>query len=341
MRYPMTPNTAMTTSGQPDLQRRALELARQGDFGDEAARVNAAIIEFAPQDVSAWTRLGRCHFEQRNWDEATSALRAALQLNPAHTVATNLLNEVRKHRREAPPRAEPSTTGFGPREFGMLQSPPVGERRHALRTKVGALLETLNATHTSSLIARARRDAGAHESTLFDADVGDMDAKGRLVVYQRGGRFEPQLNLGWFSHPPFPANCMRVGLGFDFSAGGTDADSVAGCEQALSFFERFQQVLARSWSVELTRWMASDGGFIQYGDRPPATDLLPAQAVQWLVNCRDAAQLDWIFVGRWFFLDNPDHQRILGDKARLAKIIDDTMRTLYPLWLDTYRGPSV
>jgi hypothetical protein len=304
----------MTTSSQPDLQRRALELARQGDFGDEAARVNAAIIEFAPQDVSAWTRLGRCHFEQRNWDEATSALRAALQLNPAHTVATNLLNEVRKHRREAPPRAEPSTTGFGPREFGMLQSPPVGERRHALRTKVGALLETLNATHTSSLIARARRDAGAHESTLFDADIGDMDAKGRLVVYQRGGRF---------------------------SAGGPDADGVAGREQALSFFERFQQVLARSWSVELTRWMASDGGFIQYGDRPPAADLLPAQAVQWLVNCRDAAQLDWIFVGRWFFLDNPDHQRILGDKARLAKIIDDTMRTLYPLWLDTYRGPSV
>jgi hypothetical protein len=331
----------MTTSSQPNLQRRALELARQGDFGDEAARVNAAIIELSPQDVSAWTRLGRCHLEQRNWDEATSALRAALQLNPAHTVATNLLNEVRKHRREAPPRAQPSTTGFGLREFGMLQSPPVGELRHALRTKVGALLETLNATHTSSVIAKARRDAGAHESTLFDADIGDVDVTGRLVVYQRGGRFEPQFNLGWFSQPPFPANCVRVGLGFDFSSGGPDADGAAGREKALWFFERFQQVLARSWSVEFTRWMASDGTFIQYGDRPPAADLLPAQAVQWLVNCRDAARLDWIFVGRWFFLDNPDHQRILGDKAKLAKIADDTMRTLYPLWLDTYRGPNV
>jgi len=87
--------------------------------------------------------------------------------------------------------------------------------------------------------------------------------------------------------------------------------------------------------------MASDGAFLQYGAHPPAVDLLPAQAVHWLVNCRDAAQLEWVFVGRWLFLDNPDHQRILGDKAKLARIADDTMRTLYPLWLDTYRGPNV
>jgi tetratricopeptide (TPR) repeat protein len=156
----------------PDLLRRALELARLGDFGAEAISVNAAITEHTPEDVSAWTRLGRCHLEQRNWDEATTALRTALRLKPTHTVATNLLNEVRTRRSQAPPRPQPSTTGLGPREFGLLAAPVRGEAGLALRTRVGALLETLNSTHTASLITQARQDAGAHESTLFDPDIG-------------------------------------------------------------------------------------------------------------------------------------------------------------------------
>jgi hypothetical protein len=323
----------------PDLLRRALELAKQGDFGAEATQVNSAITERAPNDVAAWTRLGRCHLEQRNWEEATAALRAALRLKPTHTIATNLLNEVRKRRSQIPSPAQPSTTGFGSREFGMLASPGVGESRFTLRTKAGALLETLNSTHTASLIAEARQDAGAHESTLFDPDIGDSEGNGRLIVHQRGGRFEPQFNLGWFSHPPFPAACLRIGLGFDFSPTEGNGDGV-GREKVLAFFERFQQIVERSWKRDLTQWMASAAAFIQYADGPPAADFLPAQAVEWLINCRNAAELEWIFVGRWLFLDNPEHARILGDKAKLAKVLDDTLRTLYPLWLETYRSPT-
>jgi hypothetical protein len=84
--------------------------------------------------------------------------------------------------------------------------------------------------------------------------------------------------------------------------------------------------------------MAANGGFIQYGDRAPAVDVLPEQAVEWLLRCRNAAALEWVFVGRWLFLENSDAARILGDRARLAKIADDTFRSLYPIWLDTYRS---
>ena len=77
------------------LEKRALELMKQADFGPEAVRVNAEIIERAPKQESAWTRLGRCHLEQRNFDEAVTALRAALALNPTNGIATNLLAEVR------------------------------------------------------------------------------------------------------------------------------------------------------------------------------------------------------------------------------------------------------
>src|ERR1700681_3761715 len=105
-----------------ELERRALELVRQGDFGPEGIRVNAAIVEHPPRNESAWTRLGRCHLEQRNWDEAVVALRTALTLNPSSTVATNLLGEVRKRRALTPTASQRVTTGFSAREFAMLET---------------------------------------------------------------------------------------------------------------------------------------------------------------------------------------------------------------------------
>jgi hypothetical protein len=318
----------------PELQRRALELVKQGDFGDEAAHVNAAITETAPSDISAWTRLGRCHLEQRNWDEAVTALRTALSLNPSHTIATNLLNEVRKQRALTPTAAQRSTTGFGSREFALLSTLSASEACAALQPRIDMLLETLNATDTAARIVSARQAAGETGSKLFHANSSSAHSIGHIFVFHHGGRFEPQFNVGWFSSPPFPSSCVRIGLGFNVAPSSVEA----GQQRALVFFDRFQQTLEKSWKRELARWMAANGGFIQYGDRPPAVDLLPDQAVEWLLNCRSAAALEFIFVGRWLFLDKPDDARILADRARLGKVVDDTFRTLYPIWLGASRA---
>jgi hypothetical protein len=133
---------------------------------------------------------------------------------------------------------------------------------------------------------------------------------------------------------------VRVGLGFNFSTTGRDPDRVAGQERILAFFERFQQALDKSWKRALAEWMAASAGFIQYADHPPALDLPPERAIEWILNCRNAAALEWIFLGRWLFLDKSDDAKILGDRAKLARVVDDTCRTLFPLWLDTYAGPS-
>ena len=66
----------------------------------------------------------------------------------------------------------------------------------------------------------------------------------------------------------------------------------------LAFFERFQQTVERSWKRELARWMAANGGFLQYGARPPAIDLLPDRAIEWLLNCHNLTELEWVFIGR-------------------------------------------
>ena len=109
-------------------------------------------------------------------------------------------------------------------------------------------------------------------------------------------------------------------------------------EQVLRYLERFQRVVAKSWTRELARWMSINAGFIQYGDKPPATDLLPERAVEWLLNCQNAAALEWVFVGRWLFLDRPDDAKILANRPTLARAVDDTFRALLPLWLQTYSG---
>ena len=320
----------------PDLQRRALELARLADFGAEAVQVNAELVAIDPKQEAAWTRLGRCHLEQRDFDEAVVALRAALAINPTNGIAANLLNEVRRRRALAPTAIERATTGFAAREFAALETLSPDEAKRALGTRIELLFDAINASAIAAKIVDARRRRGEAATKLFHANSFHAESRGHIFAFHHGGRWEPQCNIGWFSHPPAPASCVRIGLGFKVSAEGRDRD--AGPERALACFERFQQTLGTSWQHELARWMGATGGFIQYADRPPAVDLLPEQAVESLLACRHAAALGWIFVGRWLFFDNAADAAVLGDRAKLAKAADDTLRTLYPLWLSAYDG---
>jgi tetratricopeptide (TPR) repeat protein len=321
-----------------DLERRALELMKQADFGPEAVRVNASIIEQAPTHEPAWTRLGRCHLEQRQFDEAVSALRAALALNPMNGVATNLLQEVRRRRALTPTAVERAITGFSAREFAMLDALSPDEAARALRPRIDTLFDAINASAIAARIVEARQRRGESGSKLFHANSVYANARGHVFAFHHGGRWEPQFNLGWFSTPTFTASCLRIGVGFNCAQGGRDPDRVAGQERVLAFFDRFQQTLEKSWKSELAHWMGANGGFIQYADHSPSVDILPERSVEWLLNCRNASALEWIFVGRWLFLDKPDEAAILGERAKLARVIDDTFRTLFPLWLGAYAG---
>ncbi len=328
------------SSPMTELEQRALECMKNGEFGPEAMEVNAAILEQAPRNVSAWVRLGRCHLEQRQWDEAVSALRGALQISPTHTVATNLLNEVRKRRALAPTAVQRATTGFSSREFALMEALPAAAASGALQPRIEALFDAVNQSSIATKIVDARQRQGERGSKLYHANSFHANATGQVVAFHHGGRWEPQFNLGWFSSPPHPANCMRIGIGFNLSTVGRDSDRASGQERVRAFFEQFQATLEKAWKRELARWMAANGGFMQYGDHPPSVDVLPERAVEWLVNCRNAAALEWIFVGRWLFLDKSDDAKVLADRAKLATLVDDTFRTLFPLWLACYAGPT-
>jgi tetratricopeptide repeat protein len=328
----------VTTADVKELERRALELMKQADFGPEAVSVNARIVEHDPTRQSAWTRLGRCHLEQRNFDEAVTALRAALTLNPTNGVATNLLAEARRRRATTPIARERATTGFSIREFTMLETLSPGEAARALQPRFSALFDTINATAIAARIAESRHRKGASESSLFHENSVQAPFTGHIFAFHHGGRWEPQFNIGWYGAPPHATRAFRVGLGFNLTRAGRDPDGAEGQERMLAFYDRFQQTIEKSWKRELAQWMGENTGFIQYSDHPPAVDLLPERAIEWLLNCRNAAAMEWVFLGRWLFLDNPQAATIVADRAKLARVVDETFRSLYPLWLGTYAG---
>ncbi len=316
----------------------------------EARRVNEELTRAAPENAAAWTRLGRCCLELGELDAATAALEAALQLNSQNMIASSLQQEVSRRRAKLsaaiPPARKPRATssskreapvvgGFGRPEFatlGQLAAPAAVE---ALAPRIEAILMALNDRPFADRIVEARHRAGQAGGKLFRRNSFYPGGAGHIYAMQHGGRWEPQLNLGFFAASRWGRNAIRAGIGFNLAQG--EADREAGQERILAQFERFQQLVSSEWRQLLTDWMNANGGFIQYGDQPPSTDMLPRDAVSWLINA-GALEHKWIFCGRWFFADRPADGETMENATKLTRAIEQTFIDLLPLWMSVYRS---
>jgi tetratricopeptide (TPR) repeat protein len=317
------------------LEQRAIEFARSSDFGADALEVNRELARLAPANEGAWTRLARCCLEQQRFDEAVSALGQVLERNPANGIAKSLQQEVIRRRALAPVRSD-AASGFTPQDFYTLGQLAPTDAVKALGHKFESLLLSLNDQRTSARIVDARNRAGQAGSKLFRRNSYYAGAHGHVFAFHHGGRWEPQFNLGMFSANPWGSSAFRIGIGFNMSPAGSDPDREAGQANTLAMFERFQQQLQSTWRGHVVDWMAKNGGFIQFGERGPATDLLPPQAVEWVVNCRNPAGIGWVFLGRWLFAERGEQAGTLGEMRKLVATIEDTFAALYPLWLSVY-----
>jgi hypothetical protein len=318
-----------------ELQRRAVELAKDNNFGPDALDVNLEITRVDAANQGAWTRLARCYLEQRRFPDAAGALATVLDLNPSNTIARSLLNEVTRRRAAALPAAE-AASGFTSHDFDALGHLAPMDAAGVLGSRIQALLLSVNDQRTSVRIVESRTRAGQSGSRLFHRNSYHAGASGHIYAYHHGGRWEPQFNIGFFSRTPWGGDWVRVGLGFNLADTGRDPDRDQGQEQIVSFFESFQRQVAGSWRSHLVEWMEKSGGFIQYGDRAPAMELLPKQAVEWLINCRNPLGQGWIFVGRWLSLDKPADAATLASMSKLVQAVDETFAALFPLWASIY-----
>ena len=350
------------------LEQQAVEFAKRGDFGTQARSVNEELTRVAPANQGAWTRLARCCMELGQLDEATAALDAALQLNPQNTIARNLQHEVTKRRAgpaadaPAPKRRVTGTTraagtttarrastanrssrtsvavpGFGRAEFTALGHLPPAAAAESLSARIDPLLMALNDRPFAAKVVDARNRAGHAGARLFRRGSIQPVAPGHVSVFQQGGRWEPQLNIGFFAAPQWGRDCICCGIGFNLAEGGTDDKADAGRERVFLYFDAFQQHLSSTWRQHLTDWMRANGGFIQYADQPPATDVLPYDAVDALIKKDNPGELGWVFVGRWLFADRGEDVAVLIDGPRLIRWIEQTFTDLLPLWGTVYR----
>jgi tetratricopeptide (TPR) repeat protein len=319
------------------LEKRAIEFAKLGNFGGEALEVNRQLTDAAPANQGAWTRLARCCMEQQQFDEAVTALGRALELNPANNIAKSLQQEVIRRRAMAPIRSG-AASGFTAQDFYTLGQLPASEAARALGPKFESLLISLNEQRTSARIVDARNRAGQSGSKLYRRNSFYAGDHGHVFGFHHGGRWEPQFNVGMFSANPWGVSSFRMGLGFNMSSAGSDPDREAGQANTLAWFEKFQDELRSTWRGHLVDWMGKYGGFIQFGDRGPATDMLPKQGVEWITNCRNPAGIGWVFVGRWLFPDKADDAETLGEMRKLVATVEDTYAALFPLWLTVYQS---
>ena len=209
------------------------------------------------------------------------------------------------------------------------------EAARALGPKIETLLMSLNDQRTAARIVQARNRAGESGSKLFHRNSYHDGGDGYLHAHHHGGRWEPQFDLGFMGGSAWGGNWMRMGLGFNLGTGGRD-EQIDGHERMVQYFEAFQQQLSSAWRRHLADWMSTSGGFIQYGSRGPAVDVLPPQAVEWLISCRNPAAQGWIFVGRWLSLSEPADAAIMGDMRQLVATVEDTFAALFPLWAAIY-----
>ena len=338
------------------LQQQAVEYAKRGDFGTDAKRVNQQLAEVSPRNLGAWTRLARCCIELGQLDEATVAIDAALQLEPQNTIARNMQVDITRRRMVAAApapaprrraaasssssssratRSSVVSAGFGRQEFTSLAHLPPKQALEALAPRLETLLMDVNERPFAAKVADARNRAGKSGIRLFRRNSFRAPAPGQLEAFHHGGRWEPQINLGWSATP---ARAMRAGIGFNFTPDPADPEGELGLERLHAQYARFQRLVAADYRDLLTRWMEANRGFIQHGSDPPATDLLPRQAVQWIVDTDTAPDRGWVFCGRWLFADRVDDEETLADGGRLIRWIDQTFTDLLPIWSAVYRG---
>jgi hypothetical protein len=334
----------------PTLEQKAIDFAKRGDFGVDAKQTNEELARIAPANQGAWTRLARCCIELGLLDDANAALETVLNLNPQNMIARSLLQEsIRREVRATPaeesvPRsrskkgaraaAAPARGGFGRAQFAALGQLAPASALESLGPAIESLLMALNDRPFAAKVVEARNRAGLSGSKLFRRNSFYNGGNGHIYAFHHGGRSEPQVNIGFFASPQWGRDCVRAGIGFNLSQTGPDRE--AGQERAAEYFEKFQQLVGSSWKQLLTDWMMANGGFVQFGEKPPAFDLLPQDAVAALIASRPQ-EVGWVFCGRWLFLDRGEHAEVLGNQAQLVKWTEETFTDLLPLWMSVYR----
>lgn len=350
----------------PTAHDRARALAIAQDFGAEALELNRQLVAADPVDAASRTRLARCYLQAGQLDEAEAEYREVLRLDAKNRIAAGGLEAIERQRhqgdliqlarsprpartaqherepRAAAPRTGGSSTlgvpagpvpvvfsGFVRRDFTELQVAPRGEVHARFAPRVVDLVRRVNALQSSAEIA-AIREPG--KRALFRLSRGEVHAtSGHWFVYNSGARWEAQFNIGMYGGSQRTGDWFRVGLGFDMTDRGNDADP-AGAAQARDAFRRFQQVLQSPRRSLFLGWMIKEGGRIEFNKPGPRRDIAEASEAADILAQANPNAAQWVFLGKWLSPEDDEEAALLADPVSLVRTIDRTFAGLLPLW---------
>lgn len=347
----------------PSSEDRARSLAIAQDFGNEAMELNRQLVAANPADPASRTRLGRCFLEAGRLEEAEAEYREVLRLDPKNRIAAGGLEAVERKRhqgdvtveqvkarraervhrdREAAPRRSPSSgfssaalgpvpavfNGFEPRDFRELRTIPRGEIQGRFGPRVVDLMKRVNALQSSTEIAGAREPGKRQLFRLSRADVHVQNDQ--WFVFNAGGRWEPQFNIGMYAGAA--GDWLRIGLGFNLSESGRDADPEAGIAQVREYYRRFQALLESGRRSLFLGWMIKENGLIEYNRPGPRLDLRdPVKAGEFLTGT-DRDRSEWVFLGKWLSPERAEDATLLTEPVALVRTIDRVFAGLAPVW---------
>ena len=345
-------------SSSQDLAR---SLAIAQDFGAEALAVNTQLVAANPADTASLTRLARCYREAGRFDESEALYREVLRLDPRNLIAKGGLLTIELERRggdavleeasaprvqrarRAPPvrRTEGASAssesavplvfnGFPGRDFVDLRSCPQRDVRARFAPRVVDLIKRVNALPSSEEIASIREAGRRQLFRLSRADVHVEPAQ--WYVFNVGGRWEPQFNIGMCGAAGKTADWLRIGIGFNLTNDGADADRADGAREVRNHFRRLQTILTSTPRSLFLGWMIKENGLIEFNESGPRLDLRqPSDAADLLAGC-DPDRTKWVFFGKWLSPDQPEDAATLSDPVALVRAIDHVFIGLLPLW---------
>lgn len=316
-----------------ELERRAVTLVKAGVCDPAAIDLNQRILTSEPGNRGALNRLARCFHEAGRLEDAEGACLRVLEDDPANTIARHRLNDIRVGRAM---NRGPSTrfVGFDADDFEELASCRSSESVARFKDRFADLCERLDGLAFTERVRVAR---GSATRRLFGARNLLSGGAGSVFLFQTGGRWEPQFNLGLFSARQWKQDWMRIGLGFNLTPAGRDPHPGEGLERATARFLAFQAEIRSASREWLTSWLKDNDGYAQRAGRGPETDWKPAHAVEWLATCPTTEK--WVFVGRWLTPRDPRHADLLRSPVMLVAEIARVWQELAPLWHVSY-GPA-
>jgi hypothetical protein len=210
---------------------------------------------------------------------------------------------------------------------------------NCLSPQVDRLIHILNGLPCCQRLTAFRERWATNRSTMgFFADrpFGDVDYihgdRGHWYIYHRGGRWEPQFNIGMFGAAPGGRRYLRIGVGFSLTLNSRDPDRIARLQGLSSLFCVFQTLL-RGPEREKVRRLLHDqrhATLERDGAIPDASIVTPEGMIEWTAALTKPS--GWVFLGTRLHADDDADRDLLSTWPALMDHIREAFTAWEPIW---------